>query len=165
MVESGGTIKVYSEPSRGTTFKAFFRALETAGDGQPARELAALAQWRGTGAILLADGEESLRALGAAMPERIGFTVLTAADGRAAVDLYRERASEIDLVVLDLTMPHIDGIEAFSELRRMDPDIRAWSWPPAIPGRTWPRALRARAWPECYRSPTPYPVCASCSPN
>ncbi|MHB1025096.1 MAG: response regulator, partial [Desulfobacteria bacterium] len=74
--------------------------------------------------ILLVDDEESLIALGARMLEHLGFTVLTAADGRQAVNLYRERGKEIDLVLMDLTMPHMDGAEAFGELRRLNPEVR-----------------------------------------
>lgn len=69
------------------------------------------------------DDEESLLALGARMLEHLGFTVLTAADGLQAVDLYRERGKEIDLVLMDLTMPRMDGAEAFDELRRLNPDV------------------------------------------
>ena len=58
------------------------------------------------------------------MLERLGMTVLTADDGRDAVTRYRERQAEIDLVILDLTMPHMDGAEAFAELRRLNPDVR-----------------------------------------
>ena len=70
------------------------------------------------------DDEESLIALGARMLEHLGFTVLTAADGLQAVELYRERGKEIDLVLMDLTMPHMDGAKAFGELRRLNPDVR-----------------------------------------
>jgi two-component system cell cycle sensor histidine kinase/response regulator CckA len=55
---------------------------------------------------------------------RLGFEVLTAQDGRQAVDLYRERAGEIALVLLDLTMPHMNGEEAYRELRQINPDVR-----------------------------------------
>ena len=58
------------------------------------------------------------------MLSRMGFTVLTAADGQDAVDLYRKRKDEISLVVLDLTMPRMDGQEAFRELRELDPKVR-----------------------------------------
>ncbi|MDD5762744.1 MAG: response regulator, partial [bacterium] len=79
---------------------------------------------RGKGTILLVDDEASLIDLGTQMLEHLGFTVLTAADGLKAVDLYRERCKEIDLVLLDLTMPNMDGARAFDELRRLDPDVR-----------------------------------------
>ena len=82
------------------------------------------ADLRGKGTILLVDDERSLIDLGVQMLEHLGFTVLTAADGMQAVDLYRERGKEIDLVLLDLTMPNMDGARAFDELRRLDPDVR-----------------------------------------
>jgi len=119
-----GALKVYSEPGKGTTFKILFPALETGEEVARAGEDTALAEWRGKGTVLLADDEESVRAVGARILERLGFTVLTVADGREAVALYRERGGEIVLVVLDLTMPHMDGAETFGELRRINPDVR-----------------------------------------
>jgi PAS domain S-box-containing protein len=119
-----GALKVYSEPGKGTTFKILFPTLEiidrpSQPNGDECEE-----DWRGRGTILLVDDEESLLALGARMLERMGFTVLTAADGAEALERYRERQSEIDLVLLDLTMPHMDGAQAFGELRRINPAIR-----------------------------------------
>jgi signal transduction histidine kinase/FixJ family two-component response regulator len=119
-----GALKVYSEPGEGTTFKILFPALEDAGEGARTNESSLLADWRGEGTILLVDDEESLIALGARMLEHLGFTVLTAADGLQAVELYRQWGKEIDLVLMDLTMPHMDGAEAFGELRRLNSDVR-----------------------------------------
>jgi len=119
-----GALKVYSEQGKGTTFKILFPALEDAGEGARTNESSSLAGWRGKGTILLVDDEESLTALGARMLEHLGFGVLTAADGLQAVDRYRERGKEIDLVLMDLTMPHMDGAMAFGELRRLNPDVR-----------------------------------------
>ncbi len=119
-----GAIKVYSEPCKGTTFKVLFPALEDASKGPTAVDSSPLADWRGTGTILLVDDDESLLALGARMLDLLGFNVLTAADGLQAVELYREKGATIDLVLMDLTMPHMDGAEAFSELRRLNPDVR-----------------------------------------
>ena len=120
-----GALKVRSEPGKGTTFKVLFPALEDAGKEALTNDVvSSLADWRGKGTILLVDDEESLIALGVRMLEHLGFTVLTAADGQQAVNLYRERGKEIDLVLMDLTMPHMDGAEAFDALRRMNPEIR-----------------------------------------
>ena len=119
-----GALKVYSEPGKGTTFKVLFPAQEAAGEGARPADSPVLSAWRGKGTILLVDDEESLIALGTRMLEHLGFTVLTAADGLQAVDLYRERGKEIDLVLMDLTMPHMDGAEAFGELRRLNPEVR-----------------------------------------
>ena len=119
-----GAIKVYSEFGKGTTFKVLFPALDMEEKRVQPHAPSLSDNWRGKGVILLADDEESLRALGAMMLERLGFTVLTAVDGRDALELYRKRQNEISLVVLDLTMPHMDGAQAFGELRRINPDIR-----------------------------------------
>ncbi len=118
-----GALKVYTELGKGTTFKILFPALEDVVEGARSGELSSLADWRGQGTILLVDDEESLLALGDRMLEQLGFTVLIAADGLQAVELYREHGKEIDLVLMDLTMPHMDGAEAFGELRRLNPDV------------------------------------------
>ncbi|MGZ8474400.1 MAG: PAS domain S-box protein [Candidatus Deferrimicrobiaceae bacterium] len=120
----GGALKVYSEPGKGTTFKVLFPALTEGEDATRSRESSRLTAWRGKGTVLLVDDEESLVALGARMLEDLGFTVLTASDGLQAVERYRERGKEIDLVLMDLTMPRMDGVEAFGELRRLNPDVR-----------------------------------------
>ena len=54
----------------------------------------------------------------------MGFTVLSAADGREAVEVYREHGKEIDLVILDLTMPHLDGAGALEKILEIDPEAR-----------------------------------------
>jgi len=118
-----GALKVYSEPGRGTTFKVLFPAV------LEERVLAGRSQgmktggWKGAGTIWVGDDEESVRVMGTRMLERIGFEVLTAVDGREALDIYRARQEEIALVLLDLTMPDLDGEEAFRELRRIDPQV------------------------------------------
>jgi PAS domain S-box-containing protein len=118
-----GALKVYSEPGRGTTFKVLFPAV------LEERVLAGRSQgmkaggWKGAGTILLVDDEESVRVMGTRMLERLGFGVLIAVDGREALDIYRERREDIALVLLDLTMPDLDGEEAFRELRRIDPQV------------------------------------------
>jgi two-component system cell cycle sensor histidine kinase/response regulator CckA len=121
-----GALKVYSEPGKGTTFKILLPALVDAAEGARTPDSSIFPDWRGKGTILLVDDEERLLALGSRMLEHLGFTVLTAADGLQAVDLYRERGKEIDLVLMDLTMPRMDGAEAFGELRRVDPDVRVF---------------------------------------
>ncbi len=117
-----GAMKVYSEPGRGTTFKALFPALDqpaTAAEEVPATRLPA-----GTGTILLADDEETVRAVGRRMLERAGYTVLTAVDGRETLEVFHEHANDIACVILDLTMPHLGGEEVFRELRRRHKDVR-----------------------------------------
>jgi CheY-like chemotaxis protein len=58
------------------------------------------------------------------MLHELGFTVLTAVDGRDALELYRSHFEEIVCVILDLTMPHLDGEQTFREFRRINPGVR-----------------------------------------
>ena len=58
------------------------------------------------------------------MLKRLGFEVALAADGREAVEIFAKAPGRFDLVLMDLTMPHMDGEEAFTELRRLRPDVR-----------------------------------------
>jgi signal transduction histidine kinase/CheY-like chemotaxis protein/ligand-binding sensor protein len=118
-----GAIKVYSEEGKGTTFKVLFRALNAPSDKLESA-LADGPAWHGSGLLLLVDDEESVRAIGKKTLERLGFQVLTASDGRQALEVYQSHAHEIVGVVLDLTMPHMDGEETFRELRRIQPDVR-----------------------------------------
>jgi CheY-like chemotaxis protein len=118
-----GALKVDSEPGKGTTFTILFPALGEGEDSPRSPEPSPPTGRRAQGAILLVDDEESLIALGTRMLEHLGFTVLTASDGLQAVELYRERGKEIDLVLMDLTMPQMDGATAFGELRRLNPDV------------------------------------------
>jgi PAS domain S-box-containing protein len=117
-----GAIKLYTEPGRGTTFKVLFPA---AGPATP--PAAAEAQSRpaapASGTILIVDDDETVRTVARRILEQAGYVVLTAADGHEAIERYRERPG-IDLVLLDMTMPHMDGEEAFRELRRIDPRVR-----------------------------------------
>lgn len=65
----------------------------------------------------------SVCAVGKQMLGRMGFNVMTAPDGREALKVFREHAEEIVCVLLDLTMPHINGVEAFLAMRRLHPSV------------------------------------------
>jgi PAS domain S-box-containing protein len=118
-----GAVVVYSEPGKGSTFKVLFPAVES-NEVPPANAAAQNHDWRGQGTVLLVDDEETIRALGKMMLERLGFEVLVAVDGREAVDVFSRDPAAVDLVILDLTMPHMNGDEAFREIRNIRPDAK-----------------------------------------
>jgi PAS domain S-box-containing protein len=120
-----GALKIDSEVGKGTALKVLFPASEPAENGFAVRRKAEVEgkDWRGSGTVLIADDEETVRAVSKQMLERMGFGVLTARDGREALKVLGEHAGEIVCVLLDLTMPHMDGEEAFREMRRLHPGV------------------------------------------
>ena len=74
--------------------------------------------------VLIVDDEFQVRDLLKRLLEREGYSVLLAEDGRQAVRLYRQHGDEIDLVLLDMSMPQMDGPETFERLRELDPQVR-----------------------------------------
>jgi PAS domain S-box-containing protein len=118
-----GATKVYSEPGRGTTIRVLLPAIDGAHDARDASLAKARPAAGTSGLVLVVDDEEGVRNVTRRILERAGFTVLTANDGRDGVELFRTRATEIRLVVLDVTMPRMGGEEAFHELRRIRADV------------------------------------------
>jgi PAS domain S-box-containing protein len=118
-----GALKVYSEPGKGTTFKLLLPAAKGTADIAPEKP-PAMSTWRGSGTILIVDDEETVRVTTSRMVERIGFDALLARDGLEALEIFHRDGVKITGVLLDLTMPILDGNATFTELRRLDPDVR-----------------------------------------
>ncbi|MFH1112810.1 MAG: PAS domain S-box protein, partial [Pseudomonadota bacterium] len=113
-----GHIICYSEPGEGTTFKIYLPAVFREIERDPAvtRQLPAF----GTETILLVDDEKAIRKLGEGMLRMAGYTVLTAADGREALEIYRAAQDRIALVLLDLMMPEMGGKQCLEELFKIN---------------------------------------------
>jgi len=117
-----GAIKVYSEEGQGTTFKMLLPASESAAAGKMENE--AWGDWCGVGTVLVVDDEETVRETAAMMLRDMGFDTLTAEDGEQGIEIYRKHQDEIVAVLLDMTMPKLDGKGCFRELRRINKDVR-----------------------------------------
>ncbi|OGP70365.1 MAG: hypothetical protein A2Y80_01400, partial [Deltaproteobacteria bacterium RBG_13_58_19] len=119
-----GAIRVYSEPGKGSTFRILLPAVSGEAGQAGLKSGVEEPAWQGRGTILLIDDEEAIRRLGQAMLERLGFEVLTAADGSEGVEVYRQHWDRIVCVILDLTMPQMGGEETMGELRQIREDLR-----------------------------------------
>ncbi|MHB8520159.1 MAG: CHASE domain-containing protein [Limisphaerales bacterium] len=117
-----GAVKVESEPGRGSIFTLLLP--ETAGHAEEPRPgVTAGSAWRGQGTVMVVDDEEPVRAVAAHMMASFGFRVIAASDGREALAKFQAPGEPIRLVLLDLTMPQMDGEETFLALRRLRQDL------------------------------------------
>ena len=118
-----GGIQVHSRPAEGTIFRVMFPAVavcESDEDEHPA----ALEPWTGLGTVLVVEDQAPVRDLARMILERSGLTVLTAEDGRQAVDVFTEHVDEVHAVLLDLSMPGMDGAEVLQYMTGLAPQVR-----------------------------------------
>jgi CheY-like chemotaxis protein len=118
-----GHISVYSEPGLGTTFRIMLPLM--AGEAVLSGESIYHQPLRGgTETILVVDDEASIRQYLEIFLTGLGYTVLLAQDGQEAVDIFREKGKNVDLVLMDIIMPNKNGSEAASEIREIKNDIK-----------------------------------------
>ena len=116
-----GAIQVKSKPGKGSTFTLFFPA-------SSARPLDIAPEEKhivnGQGTILLVEDEPTLRRVARMLLEKLGYRVLEAPSGEAALEMYAEQQQDIDLILLDVVMPGLNGLQTLERLRALDPQVR-----------------------------------------
>ena len=118
-----GGLRIYSEPGQGTTIKVVFPLSHEQADRNESLELSDNT-WKASGMALVVDDEETVREVAALMLGDFGLQVITACDGLEGVERFREHQHEISVVLMDMTMPKMDGQSCFRALREINPDVR-----------------------------------------
>ncbi len=131
VTQHGGHIGVETELGQGTTFRVYLPVCQPREDDIAQEEAAAVTPGKGE-TILLVEDNERIRKAGLAILESLGYQVLTAANGREALGVYQEaerarleQRGGIDLVLTDLVMPEVGGLELIRELRKANPALKA----------------------------------------
>ena len=117
----GGIIRVYSEQGEGTTFNIYLPVTEKLVSRQQRQEKELL---RGSGVILLVDDEEMILEIGKDLIEKLGYQVITAPNGKKALEIYKRDQNKIDMVILDMIMPDMSGGETYSLLKEINSSIK-----------------------------------------
>ncbi len=118
-----GVIDVWSSPKVGSSFSIILPLAEpvlNADDTPSAQDKLLL----GNESVLLVDDEERILTVGREICKALGYKVMTAGSGKEALQIYSEKQDEINLVVLDMIMPEMNGLETFLALKKQNPDIK-----------------------------------------
>jgi PAS domain S-box-containing protein len=113
-----GILHVESSPGQGCRFRLLFPATSQAAVEVPA-PLRPRSSWHGHGTVLVVDDEEPVRRVAAALVASLSFVVIEAEDGRDALKKLKQHEGQVRLVLLDLTMPRLDGEQTLAELQRI----------------------------------------------
>lgn len=117
----GGVIDVYSDKGHGATFTIYLPASEKKAeeDGAPAARIL-----KGRETILLVDDEQMILDVGKQFLTTMGYRCLTAEGGKEAIDLFLDKNTRIDMVILDMVMPKMSGGETYRILKEIDPEVK-----------------------------------------
>ncbi len=117
----GGYILCESKLLKGTTFKIYLPIPDQTPLASNSDRASDRISSKGTETVMLVDDDQYVRSIGEQILKRFGYTILTAANGESALELYRKKHSEIDLVILDLIMPGMGGKHCLEEIIKIKP--------------------------------------------
>jgi PAS domain S-box-containing protein len=119
-----GAIEVHSELGKGTSFRMYLPVADNyVFPVEPVKEELPAAESHGQ-TILIIDDEQMIREMASDILTQLGYQVMVAQSGQEGIDIYRQNQSRIDLVLLDLIMPHMNGVACFEKLKDVDPAIK-----------------------------------------
>ncbi|MCG2759378.1 MAG: response regulator, partial [Desulfobacteraceae bacterium] len=118
----GGIINVYSEKGKGATFNIYLPASEK--EISITKKRSADEITKGLETILLVDDEDMIIDVGKDMLREMGYKVLVARSGEEAIEVYKKHKDIIDLVIVDMIMPRMDGGEVYDKMKEVNPDVR-----------------------------------------
>lgn len=117
----GGFINVYSEKGKGTSFSVYLPASKNPACIEKSIREPVI---KGSGTVLLVDDEQMILDVGSQMLKKLGYQVMTAPDGKEAIQIFERNKNCIVLVILDMIMPVMGGSETFDKLKSMAPNIK-----------------------------------------
>ena len=122
---SGGCIRVESEPGKGTSFYLYFPRLRQQAPAAPmAGERPQPLPWAGAGTVLVVEDERGVRGLVSETLREMGYAVLEASSGKEALPLGEHYEGPLDLLVTDVVMPEMNGLELVEHIAKVRPGIK-----------------------------------------
>ncbi len=119
-----GAIKIYSEINRGSIFKIVIPCCTETVEEKPTVIKPSVGKWQGKGTILIADDDQVVLNFASRILSNAGFNVIKASDGLEAMGQFTTHQSDICLVLLDYTMPNLNGDEVFARIRNLKKDVK-----------------------------------------
>jgi len=121
VAQAGGEIEVDSAPGQGSQFRIYFPLAVAEAEETPPPVSAAPG---GLETILLVEDEAGVRALAETILKKLGYNVLVADSGKAALEIWRDRQDSIDILLTDVIMPHMSGGDLAHKLREQNPRLK-----------------------------------------
>ena len=117
-----GIIDVWSSPDAGSSFSIILPLKEKPGNVEITNENEKMVA--GNEFVLLVDDEQRILTVGQEICKTLGYNIITVNSGKEALEIYKDKKNIINLVILDMIMPGMNGLETFRELKKINPDIK-----------------------------------------